>query len=97
MPATDAAIRRDGDALHVSGDVTGEHVPTLWRSARPQCAGARSIDIAGVTRIDSAGLALLSALADAAGSAGIEVTGSPPGLADLRAAYRLDAGLGFGA
>lgn len=97
MPATDAAVRRDGDALRVSGDVTGDSVPALWRSARPQCAGARRIDIADVTRIDSAGLALLSALADAAGSAGIEVVGTPPGLSDLRAAYRLDAALGFGA
>lgn len=97
MPATEAAIRRDGDALRVSGAVTGDTVPALWHSARPQCAGARRIDIAGVTRLDSAGLALLSALADAAGSAGIEVVGTPPGLADLRAAYRLDAALGFGA
>lgn len=98
MPApTDASIRRDGDALRVSGAVTGDTVPALWRSARPQCAGARRIDIGGVTRLDSAGLALLSALADAADSAGIEVVGSPPGLADLRAAYRLDAALGFGA
>lgn len=101
MPAaTESGIRRDGDALRVSGAVTGDTVPALWRAARPQCAGARRIDIAGVTRIDSAGLALLSALADAArsaGSAGIEVVGTPPGLADLRAAYRLDAALGFGA
>ena len=97
MPApTDPGVSREGDALRVRGDVTGERVPALWRSARPQCAGVRRIDIAGVTRIDSAGLALLSALADAAGSAGIEVVGSPPGLSDLRAAYRLDAALGFG-
>lgn len=98
MPAaTESGIRRDGDALRVSGAVTGDTVPALWRAARPQCAGVRRIDIAGVTRIDSAGLALMSALADAAGSAGIEVVGTPPGLADLRAAYRLDAALGFGA
>ena len=97
MPAaTDAGIQRDGDALRVSGTVTGDTVPALWRSARPQCAGVRRIDIEGVTRIDSAGLALLSALADAAGSADIEVVGTPPGLSDLRAAYRLDAALGFG-
>lgn len=89
-------MRRDGEALHVSGAVTGPAVPALWRNARPQCAGARRIDISGVTRIDSAGLALLSALVDAAGSAGIEVVGAPAGLADLRAAYRLDAALGFG-
>ena len=49
-----------------------------------------------MTRIDSAGLAMLSALADAAaGGSGIDVTGDPPGLAALRAAYRLDVALGF--
>ena len=96
MPATEASARRDGDVLHFSGAVVRASVPALWRAAQPQVAGARGIDIAAVTRIDSAGLALLSALAGAAArGAPIEVTGTPPGLAELRAAYRLDAALGF--
>ena len=93
MPATEAAIHRDGDALHVSGAVTGDTVPALWRSARPQCAGARRIDIAGVTRLDSAGLALLVALAERMDGASIE--GRPHGLAELLAAYRLTPALAF--
>ncbi|MEN1972401.1 STAS domain-containing protein [Luteimonas sp. MJ204] len=97
MPApTEPGVRRDGDALRVSGAVVREAVPALWRAAAPQAAGARSLDITAVTRLDSAGLALLSALAKATGHGGaIEVAGTPPDLADLRAAYRLDAALGF--
>ncbi|MGY0612928.1 MULTISPECIES: STAS domain-containing protein [unclassified Luteimonas] len=97
MPAaTEASVRRDGDALRVSGAVVREAVPALWRAAAAQVAGARSLDITAVTRLDSAGLALLSALGHATGHGGaIDVSGAPPGLADLRAAYRLDASLGF--
>ena len=43
--------------------------------------------------VDSAGLALLAGLSARLGIA--EVTGSPPGLADLRRAYRLDDTLAF--
>ncbi|MEN1942070.1 STAS domain-containing protein [Luteimonas sp. MJ174] len=97
MPApTESCVRRDGDGLRVSGAVVREAVPALWRAAAAQAAGARRLDISAVTRLDSAGLALLSALARASGHGGaIDVTGTPPGLADLRAAYRLDASLGF--
>lgn len=96
MPApTEATVRREGEALRFSGALVRDAVPALWRAAQPQAVGARGIDIAAVTRIDSAGLAMLSALAGAATGGGIDVTGQPPGLADLRAAYRLDAALGF--
>ena len=96
MPETEAHARRDGDTLRVSGAVVRASVPGLWRTAQPQAAGARCIDISAATRIDRAGLALLSALATAAArGAPVEVAGTPPGLDELRAAYRLDAALGF--
>ena len=97
MPApTEASVRREGEALRFSGALVRDAVPGLWRAARPQAAGARGIDITEVHHIDSAGLAMLSALAQAAaGGTGIEITGEPAGLAELRAAYRLDAALGF--
>lgn len=95
MPApTEAGVRRDGEALRFSGALVRAAVPALWRGARAQAEGARSFDISAVDRIDSAGLALLSTLAGMA-AGGLAVTGDPPGLADLRAAYRLDAALGF--
>lgn len=93
-PETEAGVRRDGEALRFDGALVRDAVPALWRAARPQAAGVRRIDITAVTGIDSAGLALLSALAATAGP-GAEITGAPPGLAELSAAYRLDGALGF--
>ena len=93
-PAADGGVQREGEALRFRGALVRAAVPGLWRAARPQLAGVRRFDITAVTGLDSAGLALLSALATAAGD-GIDVAGAPPGLAELRAAYRLDAALGF--
>ena len=51
-----------------------------------------------MTRLDSAGLALLAEAMVRAGTGGDapRLAGAPEGLADLRAAYRLDAELGYG-
>jgi phospholipid transport system transporter-binding protein len=68
----------------------------LWRQASATLDGVRRFDLQAVTRIDSAGLALLAELAARAGGA-IAVDGTPAGLAELRAAYRLDPALGFAA
>ena len=98
MPApapAEAGVRRDGDALRFSGALVRAAVPALWRAAHPQAAGLRRIDIGDVSRLDSAGLALLAALAAGAGGSRVDLTGTPPGLEELRAAYRLDAALGF--
>ena len=89
-----ASVARDGEALRFAGVLSRECVPALWRRALPLVAGARSFDLAGVARIDSAGVALLAELAARAG-AGVAIAGNPPGLSELRAAYRLQANLGF--
>ncbi|AWV05793.1 STAS domain-containing protein [Marilutibacter maris] len=92
--AATATVRRDGDALVFDGALVREACAALWRLLQPLLAGARRIDLEAVTAIDSAGLALL---AEVAARAGIDtVTGTPPGLPELRAAYRLDTGLGYG-
>jgi len=93
-PAAESRVHREGDALRFGGAVVRDAVPALWRAAQPLIAGTRRIDITGVERVDSAGLALLSALADATG-AGTDILGAPAGLDALRAAYRLDPALGF--
>jgi phospholipid transport system transporter-binding protein len=101
MPASDAgaSVTRDGEALRFAGALAREHVPALWRQALPLLQGARRFDLAGASRVDSAGVALLAELAARAGSGtaidGIAIDGSPPGLAELRAAYRLQADLDF--
>lgn len=95
MPTSNAGLRRDGDALVFTGALLRDDVAGLWRQAST-LDGVRRFDLQAVARIDSAGLALLAELAARAGG-GIAVDGTPAGLAELRAAYRLDPALGFAA
>lgn len=95
MSAPDAAsVRRDGETLAFAGTLDRAAAAALWAQARPLAAGARRFDLTGVASVDSAGLALLAELA--AQAPDVAVVGEPAGLAELRAAYRLDASLGFG-
>jgi len=109
MPASDAgaSVTRDGEALRFAGALVRDQVPALWRQALPLVGGARRFDLAGASRVDSAGVALLAELATLAGRgggggagdgvahAGVLIEGHPPGLAELRAAYRLKPDLDF--
>jgi phospholipid transport system transporter-binding protein len=98
MPSAEApaSVTRDGEALRFAGALLRDQVPALWRAALPLAAGARRFDLTGATRVDSAGVALLAELAArAGGAAAIAIDGEPAGLAELRAAYRLQADLDF--
>lgn len=98
MPAaTDASLRREGDALVFTGALDRAAAATLWPQASTQLAGAQRIVLTNVTTVDSAGLALLAELAARARAAGAlpRVEGQPTGLADLQAAYRLTPELDF--
>ena len=64
------------------------------RRRRKAVAGARRFDLRAVERIDSAGLAFLSQLATLAGG-DVAIDGTPAGLAELSAAYRLSPSLAF--
>ena len=88
-----ASVERAGDALRFAGALLRADVAALWKQATTQLAGVRRFDLNAVTRVDSAGVALLAALADRCG--GILIDGLPTGLAELRAAYRLTPTLGF--
>lgn len=95
MPAsTDAAagVIRDGEALRFSGVLARADAAPLWRRLHGALDGIRVLDLAGVTSVDSAGLALL---AEIAGRGDVRIEGTPPGLAELRAAYRLNPRLGY--
>ncbi|MCC8363120.1 STAS domain-containing protein [Lysobacter sp. A6] len=92
--AAPVAVVRDGDMLVVSGALVRAAVAGAWTRALPLIAGVRRIDLAQVAEVDSAGMALLAELAARAGG-GVTVVGHPAGLADLRAAYRLDDSLAF--
>ena len=58
-------------------------------------AGTQVLDVTAVEALDSAGLALLVALAER--TPGARVEGAPQGLAELLAAYRLTPALAFDA
>lgn len=94
MPAPEACVRRDGDALVFAGALLRAQVPALWQAAQPLRHGVRRLDVRQVQALDSAGLALLAELGAAEGG-GMAIDGMPAGLAELRAAYRLDEQLAF--
>jgi phospholipid transport system transporter-binding protein len=94
MPAAEARIERDGEALRFAGALDRAAAATLWPRALPLLGGVRRFDLGAVSAVDSAGLALLAELAARAGG-GVTLAGHPPGLAALGEAYRLDAGLGY--
>ena len=97
MAATEATVHRDGDALVFSGAIDRDAAAALWLPASQSLAGVQRIVLTNVTTVDSAGLALLAELAARLRAAGIapRIEGEPPGLPDLRAAYRLTPGLDF--
>ena len=90
-----ATLTRHDDALVFHGELDRAAAAVLWPQARAQRAGVRRFDLSAVTRVDSAGLAMLAELA--AGLEGVVVSGQPAGLVELRAAYRLQDDLSFAA
>lgn len=85
-----ARIARDGETLRFDGSLVRAVVPGLWPTSNASVEGVRRFDLRAV---DRAGLALLSLLAERCGDVAID--GSPAGLSELRAAYRLGDDLRF--
>jgi len=94
MPGTEAAVERAGETLRFTGALLRAHCAALWRQALPLLPGVRRFALDGVSRADSAGIALLAELAARAGD-GIALDGEPDELRALRAAYRLEPALAF--
>ena len=93
MTATAASLQREGDRLRFSGTLDRSAATALWPQALAASAGTQVLDVTAVEAPDSAGLALLVALAERMDGASIE--GRPHGLAELLAAYRLTPALAF--
>ena len=68
----------------------------VWRQASRQLDGISAFDLSAVDRVDSAGIAMLAELAARSGHQ-VAIAGDPPGLPELRAAYRLTPSLAFAA
>lgn len=78
----------NGSCLQVSGDLTLESVARLYQDSRPLLPGEISaVDLNDVSRIDSAGLALLLEWQAAArkGNTTLSFIGAPEGLLRLAA------------
>ena len=98
MPAaSEASVRRDGDALVFAGALDRAAAAALWPQASAHLAGVQRFVLTNVTTVDSAGLALLAELAARLRASGTlpRLDGQPAGLADLQAAYRLTPELDF--
>lgn len=81
----------DGATLALSGALDRGRAAQQLRALRP-AATHRRIDLTAVERVDSAGVALIAELVDRVRRASGErpqVSGSPPGLAELCEAYRI--------
>mgnify|MGYP000692189413 CR=1 FL=1 len=76
--------------MQLAGALTFANVHEVWAVAAPSAEGHASIDVSGVTQVDSAGLALISALKRKAG-AQCRVIGLTPKLATLASAYDIEA------
>jgi phospholipid transport system transporter-binding protein len=76
--------------VQLSGPLTFANANAVWQVFAPAAADAPSIDVSAVTDVDSAGLALISALRRKAGQQ-CQVVGLTPKLATLASAYDVEA------
>ena len=88
-----ADVRRDGARLVLSGTLDRAGATRVWPLLQSQLDGISEIALEQVDAVDSAGLALLVALAER--SPQVALVGAPTGMDDLRTAYRLSPGLSF--
>ena len=98
MASNQARLYRQNTTLMAEGTLDRAAATRLWPQLSGLLEGAESLDLAGVTQLDSAGLALLAeAAAQLRKRSGTDVTvaGNAPGLDALRAAYRLSPTLDF--
>lgn len=91
-----AACTRQDDAFIFTGTLDRAAAAALWPQLQKSVKGVRRFDLGAVSRVDSAGLALLAELAAMAGDA-VTLQGRPYGLDELRTAYRLQDDLSFAA
>lgn len=97
MPAPSsnpASVERTDETLRFAGALTRAGVARLWQQGLALVEGVRRFDLAQVSQVDSAGVALLAELAARCGTP-VEVVGAPQDYEALRDAYRLTPALDF--
>ncbi|PPU95593.1 anti-sigma B factor antagonist [Xanthomonas populi] len=94
--ASNSSVQRNGETLVITGVLDRAAVTAAWPQAIAQLDGLRTLDLARVQRLDSAGVAMLAELAARLRSSGtVTVVGEASGLDELRAAYRLSPTFDF--
>jgi len=87
-------IRIEGGILRIDGPLTMRTVAGLVGPGHDAiAAGARTVDLAGVTELDSAAIALLLDWSRSAGGT-LALRGAPPGLDGLAKLYGVESMLG---
>lgn len=89
---TTAILREDGARLLVEGPMVMANARMLREAGRPYCGSqTRIVDLAGVERVDSSGLAVLLDWLRHSRAAGGQLvfSGMPPSLTALAALYDL--------
>lgn len=76
--------------MQLAGALTFGNVHSLWETYAQSAPGKSTIDVSAVTAVDSAGLALITALKRRAGPQ-CRVVGLTSKLAALAAAYDIEA------
>ena len=99
MASNSTQAQLDQGTLRLSGTLDRSAVIALWPQLQAMADRVQVLDLAEVPQVDSAGVALLAELAARVRLQGrtLAVTGSPAGLTELEAAYRLSADLDFNA
>jgi phospholipid transport system transporter-binding protein len=75
--------------MQLTGALTFSNAREVWEALSPTASGKATIDLSAVTQVDSAGLALISALKREAG-AQCRVIGLTAKLATLASAYDVE-------
>ncbi len=96
---SEAGITPSGEGSYtVSGELTFTTVPEVWRSSQDDLgSGPVQLDLAGITRVDSAGIALLIDLVRTVRKRGgdISLMHAPPQLMAIATVSGLDKVLPF--
>ncbi|WP_297116672.1 lipid asymmetry maintenance protein MlaB [uncultured Enterobacter sp.] len=82
---------REGDALKLSGELDQDLLNPLWDKRHEAMQGVSVIDLKGITRVDTAGIALLAHLVDVGKTQGMRVTllGASDNVVTLAQLYNL--------
>ncbi|MCT4705436.1 lipid asymmetry maintenance protein MlaB [Enterobacteriaceae bacterium H11S18] len=86
---------RDGNTLKLAGELDSETVQTLWAKRDKVMSGVQSLDLSDLSRVDTAGVALLIHLIAQARKQGTEMrlSGASDKLQTLVQLYNLPDGL----